>query len=241
MRLDVGAMPSGAPSSLRERIAVLRTEISETARAAGRDPASVALLGVTKTRPHEVVLAAIEAGLGDVGETYVQEARTKFEALPPVRKHFIGHVQTNKARTIVETFDVIQSIDRLEAGLAISRAQRTLGKPVRALLQLNVAPASRYGVAPDQAPALADRLRREGLDVDGVMAIGPLTEDRDEIVRAFRRAAQVFESVGGTTLSLGMSNDWREAIACGSTMVRIGTAIFGPRARRVAPGEEARR
>jgi len=229
MRLDVGAMPSGAPSSLLERIAALRREIAETARAAGRDPASVALLGVTKAQPRATVVAAIEAGLGDVGENYVQEARLKYTALPPVSKHYIGHVQTNKARAIVETFDVVQSVDRLEAGRAIGRAQRALGKRVRTLVQLNVSPTERFGVAPSDASALAARLREEGLEVDGVMAIGPLTGDRSAVVAAFRRAAQAFREVGGTTLSLGMSDDWREAVACGSTMVRLGTAIFGAR------------
>jgi PLP dependent protein len=229
MRLDVGAMPSGAPSSLLERIAALRREIAETARAAGRDPASVALLGVTKAQPRASVVAAIEAGLGDVGENYVQEARLKYAALPPVRKHFIGHVQTNKARAIVEAFDVVQSVDRLEAGRAIGRAQRALGKRVRTLVQLNVSPSERFGVAPGDASALAARLREEGLEVDGVMAIGPLSDDRSAVVDAFRRAAQAFREVGGTTLSLGMSGDWREAVACGSTMVRLGTAIFGAR------------
>lgn len=229
MRLDVGAMPSGAPSSLLERIAALRREIAETARAAGRDPASVALLGVTKAQPRATVVEAIEAGLGDVGENYVQEARLKYTALPPVSKHYIGHVQTNKARAIVETFDVVQSVDRLEAGRAIGRAQRALGKRVRTLVQLNVSPTERFGVAPGDASALAARLREEGLEVDGVMAIGPLTDDRSVVVDAFRRAAQAFREVGGTTLSLGMSDDWREAVACGSTMVRLGTAIFGAR------------
>jgi PLP dependent protein len=229
MRLDVGAMPSGAPSSLLERIAALRREIAETARAAGRDPASVALLGVTKAQPRATVVAAIEAGLGDVGENYVQEARLKYTALPPVSKHYIGHVQTNKARAIVETFDVVQSVDRLEAGRALGRAQRALGKRVRTLVQLNVSPTERFGVAPGDASALAARLREEGLEVDGVMAIGPLTDDRSAVVDAFRRAAQAFREVGGTTLSLGMSDDWREAVACGSTMVRLGTAIFGAR------------
>ena len=229
MRLDVGAMPSGAPSSLLERIVALRREIAETARAAGRDPASVALLGVTKAQPRATVVAAIEAGLGDVGENYVQEARLKYTGLPPVSKHYIGHVQTNKARAIVETFDVVQSVDRLEAGRAIGRAQRALGKRVRTLVQLNVSPTERFGVAPGDASALAARLREEGLEVDGVMAIGPLTDDRSAVLDAFRRAAQAFREVGGTTLSLGMSDDWREAVACGSTMVRLGTAIFGAR------------
>ena len=229
MSVDAGAMQSGAPSSLLERIATLRREIAATAEAAGRDPASVALLGVTKAQPRGAVIAAIDAGLQDVGENYVQEARGKYAGLPAANKHFLGHVQTNKARAIVEIFDVVQSVDRLEAGRALGRAQRALGKRVRMLVQLNVSPTERFGVPPGDARALAARLREEGLEIDGVMAIGPVTDDRSAIMSAFRRAAQAFGEVGGSTLSLGMSGDWREAVACGSTLLRLGTAIFGAR------------
>lgn len=233
MVVDVGATPFGAPSPLGERIAALRAAIDEAARAAGRDPASITLVGVTKTRPRETVLAAIEAGLNDVGETYAQEARTKFTGLPPVRKHFIGHIQTNKARAIVETFDVVQSIDRLEAGVAIARAQQALGKRIKTLLQLDISPTARFGLDPAEAPEIAKRLRdEEGLEIDGVMAIGPLSADRETVLRAFRLAARAAECIGGSTLSLGMTADWREAIVSGSTMVRIGTALFGPRPPR---------
>jgi len=212
------------------RLATMRDGIAEAARRAGRSPGEITLVGVTKTRPREDVLAAIAAGLTDVGENYVQEAREKFAGLT-ARKHFIGHVQTNKAKAIVEAFDVVQAIDRLDAGRAIAKASRALGKPVSALVQINISPEDRFGIAPSEAPALAARLREdEGLRIDGVMAIGPNTLDREAIVRAFRRAAEAFRAVGGTTLSIGMSGDWREAIACGSTMVRIGTAIFGARA-----------
>jgi pyridoxal phosphate enzyme (YggS family) len=216
--------------TLAGRIASMRDGISDAARRAGRAPGEITLVGVTKMRPREDVLAALAAGITDIAENYVQEAREKFAGLA-ARKHFIGHVQTNKAKAIVEAFDVVQAIDRLDAGLAIAKAARSLGKPVSALLQINISPEERFGIEPAEAPALAARLRSdEGLRIDGVMAIGPNTLDRDAIVRAFSRAAETFRAVGGTTLSIGMSGDWREAIACGSTMVRIGTAIFGARA-----------
>jgi pyridoxal phosphate enzyme (YggS family) len=231
MKLEIGAMADGAPNSLAGRIAAMRDRIAECARNVGRAPEDITLVGVTKKQSREAVVAAIEAGLTDVAENYVQEARAKYVDLPPARKHFIGHVQTNKAKAIVETFDVVQSIDRFDAGRAIAKAARALGKPVRALVQINVSPTERFGVAPADAPALAARLRAdEGLDVDGVMAIGPLASDRGEVERAFARAAETFAAVGGTTLSIGMSGDWQEAITCGSTMLRIGTAIFGARA-----------
>lgn len=229
MTLEVGAPPDGASNSLAGRVAAIRDRIAVVARDHGRAPDSVGLLGVTKSQPRDAVVLALEAGLADVGENYVQEARTKYAGLRAC-KHFIGHVQTNKAKAIVDVFDVVESIDRYEAGRAIGRASRALGKPIRTLVQINISPSERYGIDPSEASELASRLREEeGLDVDGVMAIGPLTRDRDAILRAFERAAGAFERVGGATLSLGMSGDFEEAIACGSTMVRLGTAIFGKR------------
>ncbi len=230
MKLEIGPS-AGVPASLVERIASIRAQIADAARAAGRDPATVRLLGVGKKQSRETVFAAVAAGLDEVGENYVQEAQPKLAGLPShVRKHFIGHVQTNKAKAIVETFDVVQSVDRLEAGLALVRAGRTLGRSVTALVQVNISPSERFGIAPAGAADLAVSLREAGLEIDGVMAIGPLTNDRAEIRRAFETAHDAFRRVGGTTLSLGMSGDFREAIACGSTMIRIGTALFGARA-----------
>lgn len=213
-------------STIGERVATLRARVDRVAAAAGRPAGAVAILGVTKTHPREDVLAAIAAGLTHVAENYLQEAREKYVGLPAVTKHFIGHVQTNKAKPIVELFDVVQSVDRLEAGLALAKAARTLGRDLRVLVQVNVSPTDRFGVAPAQAAQLAAQLRDEGLTVDGVMAIGPLEGDVD---RAFATAAEAFAAVGGSTLSLGMSADWERAVARGSTMVRIGTALFGPR------------
>jgi pyridoxal phosphate enzyme (YggS family) len=213
-------------STIGERVAMLRAHVDRVAEAAGRSAGVVTILGVTKTQPREAVLAAVEAGLSDIGENYLQEAREKYVDLPPVTRHFIGHVQTNKAKAIVGLFDVVQSIDRLEAGLAIGKAARSLGRSVRVLVQVNVSPAERFGVAPAGAAALAEQLRSEGLTVDGVMAIGPLEGDVDG---AFALAREAFTAVGGTTLSLGMSADWERAVAFGSTMIRIGTAIFGAR------------
>ena len=213
-------------SPIGEHVATLRARIDRVAAESGRPPGSVALLGVTKTQPREAVLAAIAAGVRNVGENYVQEARDKYVDLPPVRKHFIGHVQTNKAKNIAQLFDVVQSIDRLEAGVALARATIKLGRRLSVLVQVNISPAERFGVLPGGAAHLAAQLRGEGLDVDGVMAIGPLDGDVDE---AFKTAREAFAAVGGKTFSLGMSADWERAVHFGSTMIRIGTAIFGAR------------
>ena len=229
MNAGVGARPAGAPDSLVGRIALVREQLADACLAIGRDPASVRLVGVTKAQPRAAVIEAIEAGVTDIAENYVQEAREKLAGIAGGRRHYVGHVQTNKAKAIVELFDVVQSVDRVEAGRAIAKASRALGKTVATLVQVNVSPTERYGVHPDEALALAEQLRSDGLEVDGVMAIGPVTDDRAVIARSFETALRAFERVGGSTLSLGMSDDWREAVACGSTMVRLGTALFGPR------------
>jgi pyridoxal phosphate enzyme (YggS family) len=211
--------------SVAERYAALRAEV----------PAHVTVVAVSKFQPVEAVAEAIAAGVTDIGENYLQEARAKFPSLPPVRKHFIGHVQTNKAKAIAEAFDVVQSVDRLEAGTALAKAAAGLGKTLPVLVQLNVSPSERFGCPPEQAEALAEQLRAfESLRVDGIMAIGPITGESDQLVRAFETAAQVWRRIGGPVLSIGMSGDWREAVRAGSTMIRVGTTIFGPRPSRPA-------
>jgi PLP dependent protein len=213
-----------------ERYRRLLQAIDSELLACGRRPGIVTLVGVSKKQPLEAVDAAIAAGLTDVGENYVQEARAKFASLPPVRKHFIGHLQTNKAKAVVTLFDVVQSVDRLEAAQALDKAAQAAGKALPVLVQINVSPAERFGCPPAQAGALAEAIRAlPSLRFEGLMAIGPVTPDRDEISRAFHLAAKTFGSVGGTTLSIGMSDDWREAVRAGSTMVRTGTALFGGR------------
>lgn len=211
--------------SIAERYAALRAEV----------PAHVTIVAVSKFQPVEAVREAIAAGVTDIGENYLQEAREKFSSLPPVRKHFIGHVQTNKAKAIAAAFDIIQSVDRLEAGAALAKAAAGLGKSLPVLVQVNISPSERFGCPPQQAEALAEQLRAfESLRVDGVMAIGPITGERDQLLRAFESAAEVWRRVGGPVLSIGMSGDWREAVEAGSTMIRVGTTIFGPRPSRPA-------
>jgi pyridoxal phosphate enzyme (YggS family) len=208
----------------------LLAQVDEELERCGRPRGSVTIVGVSKRQPLERVTAAIGGGLRDVGENYLQEARAKFAHLGSVRKHFIGHLQTNKAKAVAQLFDVVQSVDRIDAGVALARAARALGKELPVLLQLNISPAERFGCPPGEAPKLADELRAlEGLRLDGVMAIGPITSSEDEILRAFEVAAKTFALVGGSTLSIGMSGDWPHAVRAGSTMIRIGTALFGSR------------
>jgi pyridoxal phosphate enzyme (YggS family) len=202
--------------------------------ACGRPAGSVTICGVSKKQPLDLIRSAIAGGLTDIGENYLQEAKLKFPDLPGVRKHFIGHLQTNKAKAVVELFDVVQSVDRIEAGAALDKAAQALGKVLPVLLQVNISPTERFGCPANEAPGLADALRAlPGLRVDGVMGIGPVTDAPDEISGAFDLAAKTFALVGGSTLSIGMSGDWRQAVRAGSTMIRLGTALFG--SRTVAP------
>lgn len=216
--------------SVAERYRALRRAIDEELRRIGRDPSEVTLVGVSKGQSVEAIAAAAGAGLTDIGESYLQEARFKVSALPAVRKHFIGHVQTNKAKAIAAAFDVVQSVDRARVGEALSKAAEEIGKELPVLLQLNISPAERFGCPPAEAERLAESLHRlPGLRLAGVMAIGPLVADREAILRAFELAAKTLGRIGGSTLSIGMSGDWREALLAGSTMLRIGEALFGPR------------
>ncbi len=231
MKLELEAPQSSR--TLRDRMAAIIDELAELKSAAGCSTVPTTILAVTKSQPVAAILDAVDTGIEHIGENYYQEARLKFANLPPVRKHFLGHVQTNKAKGIVECFDVVQSVDRLEAGRALARAARDAGKALPILVQVNISPSERFGVPVECAERLASELRDEdGLHVQGVMAIGPLTQDKEERRRAFERAARVFERLGGRTLSLGMSADWREAVECGSTMIRLGTALFGARGQK---------
>ena len=232
MELALGA-PMNASTTIAERVQRLREEVAEIARSANRNPAEIAIVAVSKLQPRQFVFEAYAAGIRAFGENHVQEAIPKFAGLShSAERHFIGHVQTNKAKRMVAEFDLIQSVDRLEAGLALAKAAREREAPLRVLLQLNISAAERFGVQPEQAPELAERLRAEGLEVAGTMAIGPLTDNPTTIRDAFLRAAEAHQRVGGQILSLGMSADWPIAIACGSTMIRVGTAIFGPRPKK---------
>lgn len=213
-------------ATIAERYVRLRAEV----------PANVTIVAVTKFQPVEAVREAIAAGVSDVGENYVQEARTKYchpEISVGVTKHFIGHIQTNKAKAIAATFDIVQSVDRIEAGLALSKAASALGKRLPVLVQVNISPSERYGCPPEDAERLAEQLRElESLNVQGIMAIGPMTADRERIRAAFDEAALIHRRVGGETLSIGMSGDWMQAVQAGSTMIRVGSTIFGPRPTR---------
>ena len=154
MKLEVGVAPAGAPNSLAGRIDSLRERIAATALRAGRDPETIVLVGITKQQSRATVLEALAAGLDDIGENYLQEARAKYTALPSVRKHFVGHVQTNKARAIVELFDVVQSsTGSMRAARSAERSGRSASACARSC-RSTFPPASGSGSRRPRRPSL---------------------------------------------------------------------------------------
>jgi pyridoxal phosphate enzyme (YggS family) len=229
--------------TVQERLRAVNERIAAAARSAGRNPSSVCLVAVSKTFPAAAVDAAHAAGQFAFGENYVQEAIDKIDALQRLRSrlewHFIGPIQSNKTRPIAEHFDWVQSVDRLKVAQRLSE-QRPAGlAPLNVLLQVNISgEASKSGATPVEVDALArevDRLPR--LKLRGLMAIPEPDPDPVRQRAPLAAMSELFErmrsgGLGFDTLSMGMSADLESAVLEGSTMVRIGTAIFGERERK---------
>ena len=222
-------------STIADNLTALAARIHNAAQAAGRDPASVRLLAVSKTKPASAIREIYAAGVRDVGENYLQEALAKQQELRdlPLIWHFIGPIQSNKTKAIAEHFDWVHSVDRLKIAQRLSE-QRPAGLPaLNICLQVNVSGEdSKSGCAPADLPALAkDVAALPNLRLRGLMAIPEPTEDRAAQEAAFASLNQLQASLGLglDTLSMGMSHDLEAAIAQGATWVRIGTALFGAR------------
>jgi len=229
---------------------VVRARIRAAAIAAGRDPAGIALVAVSKTFPAADVLAALAAGQRDFGENYVQEALAKMDAVAaalarqgpsaaPPQWHFTGPIQSNKTRAIAERFDWVHGVDRLKTAQRLSESRPPERAPLQVCIQVNVGgEASKGGVAPEDAEALAVEIARlPRLRLRGLMTIPRPTDDvsaQRSQFRAMRELRDRLERNGLSldTLSMGMSDDLEAAIAEGATMVRIGRAIFGERSRQ---------
>lgn len=222
-----------------EKVAGIRDCIARAAERAGRHPDGVTLIAVSKTHPAEVVERVVRAGVGELGENRVQEAAAKRPHVSNARWHLIGPLQRNKARLALETFDVIHTIDRPEIGdrLQFLLAKHWPGRTIDVLLEINVGDEhQKAGVRPDEAVELLDNIRRHrGLRVCGLMAIPPYDVDPEAsrpYFIALRRLRDRLEQDVGVALpelSMGMSHDFEIAVEEGATMVRVGTAIFGPR------------
>jgi len=227
-----------APQFLPANLAAFREKIAAAARRAGRAPESVTLVGVTKTHPPEIVLAARAAGLTDFAENYLQEALPKVAAVPRAGTvwHFIGQLQANKTRTVAETFDWVHTIDRLKLAERLSAQRGFHGPPLNVLVQVRLADEpGKGGVAIDELPALARAIAvLPRLVLRGLMCVPPPSEDPGVQRGYFAKLRRLRDDLnaGGLrldALSMGMSADFEAAIQEGATHIRIGTALFGSR------------
>jgi len=219
--------------ALPERLAQVRAELAR------RAPQQITIVAVTKGFGTEAIRAALDAGLADIGENRVQEAVQKQDALANltgVRWHLIGHLQRNNARVVAGRFDLVHSLDSLELARELDRRSGG-GAPQRVLLQVNVArEAQKSGCALEDAPMLARQIAAlEHLRLEGLMTLAPLTDDEDVQRRTFRGLRDLRDRIKEEdgvwlpTLSMGMSDDYASAVLEGATVIRLGTALFGPR------------
>ncbi|CCO08762.1 YggS family pyridoxal phosphate-dependent enzyme [Desulforamulus hydrothermalis] len=223
--------------SIATNLAVIQKQIMASALKVNRDPASVKLIAVTKNVPAAGAIAAVAAGVADLGENRVQELCRKYPAVAGARWHMIGHLQSNKVKSVVGKVALVHSLDRWSLALELNRRSQEAGLVTPVLVQVNVAgEATKYGLPVDEvADFVAEAAALPGIAIQGLMTVAPLVEDPEEVRPVFRQLRQMaaqLKAVPGVKmeqLSMGMTNDFPVAIEEGSTMVRIGTAIFGSR------------
>ena len=224
--------------SIRDNYIRLQNEIAELAVSRKRNPGDVRIIAVSKTFSAAAVQEAIDAGMKVFGENKVQEAKRKIPGLVgDFSFHLVGHLQSNKARDAVGLFDLIHSIDTFGTAERVDAEAGRRGKRQKILIQVNTSGEnSKSGVAPERAADLAGRvILLKNLELLGLMAIAPFTDEEEPVRKSFRAARETLDTINGVLkldlreLSMGMSSDFRIAIEEGSTMVRIGTALFGQR------------
>jgi pyridoxal phosphate enzyme (YggS family) len=228
--------PQFSPTALQSVLA----RIAQAAARAGRDPASVRLLAVSKQQPESMVRAAAAAGQREFGENYVQEGADKVDALadvPGLVWHFIGQLQANKTREVAARFDWVHTVDRERIAARLSAQRPHHAPPLQVLLQVRLADeAGKGGVTPTEVPALATAVAAlPRLQLRGLMCIPPPAADLEAQRAPFRRLRELLDALNSAghrldTLSMGMSDDLEAAVLEGATIVRVGTAIFGRRA-----------
>ena len=229
------------PENIQSRLERVKERIEAAALSAGRDPKTVKLVAVSKTVPVDRIRAAIKAGATDLGENYVQEGREKIEALKGERIlwHFIGHLQSNKAKYAVKLFDLIHSIDSPKLAKELHKRARALGKVQQILIQVNISgEETKSGIDTERALELVREVSLfENLAIRGLMTMPPFFNAPDKVRPYFRALKDLQDiirkgaipNVEMTELSMGMTGDFEAAIQEGATLVRIGTAIFGER------------
>lgn len=217
-------------TSIAENIASVQRRIALAARRSGRRPEHVTLVAITKGADAAAVREAHAAGLRDFGENRLQEAQGKLAALSDIRAattwHMVGHVQTNKARSCIDLFDIIHSIDSIHLGEALDRRAEA---PVAGFLEVNVTKeATKHGFSPEDLPGAFEGLSRlRHLDIRGLMTVAPMARDPETARPIFHELRELANRLGLAGLSMGMTNDFEVAVEEGATLVRIGGAIFG--------------
>jgi pyridoxal phosphate enzyme (YggS family) len=225
-------------TQIAANLQTVKTNINRAAERSGRNPRDIILVSVSKTFPAEAVEAAVSAGATDIGESRIQEATKKIDRLGAItRWHLIGHLQSNKARKAVRYFDLIQSLDSVKLADKVSQEAAEFNKRIDCLIEMNSSgEESKFGFPPEDTLRAAEKIiALPGIRLCGLMTIGPWTTDEGCIKKAFDFTRKTFEEMQKqlgeqiTVLSMGMSSDYELAIEFGSTMVRVGTAIFGAR------------
>ena len=218
--------------TIEQNIQKLQHRIARACEKAGRSPNEVTLVAVSKTVEADIIEAAFNAGLRHFGESRVQEATSKIEKLqklkPDIVWHMVGHLQTNKAKTAASFFDIIHSVDSLKLAETLNNSSQ---RKLRVLIQVNVADeATKSGFALSEINEAVRQIGRlPNLKIEGLMTIAPWVSDTEEVRPAFRQLRQLRDALGLRHLSMGMTDDFEIAIEEGTTLVRIGRAIFGER------------
>jgi hypothetical protein len=222
--------------SIRENLLRVRERIEAAAARAGRDPACVQLVAVSKTQPAEAVREAYEAGQRLFGENYAQELRDKAQLLadlPDLRFHFIGRLQRNKAKYVAPVASMMESLDDLDVARELAKRAAAAVRALRTLVEVNLGEEQKGGVPESELASFVEQVRALGaLRLDGLMCIPPFSDDAERSRPYFARLRELAERLGLAVLSMGMSTDYEVAIEEGATLVRVGTAIFGPRSYR---------
>lgn len=224
-----------------QNVRAIMQQVRDTALQAGRDPSEVQVMAVTKTVDPVLVNAAIGAGITLLGENKAQELCAKYDSYHKdgVQIHFIGHLQTNKVRQIVDKVSMVESVDSIKLAREIDRHCAAIGKVMDVLLEVNIGrEENKTGIFPELLPALLEEAGKlERIRVRGLMTIPPVCETEEEVLQYFSQMRQLFidikqkkyDNISMEILSMGMSADYLAAVRCGSNIVRIGTAMFGQR------------
>lgn len=225
-------------NAIIENIATIKSRIKNSAEFSGRNPNEIKLLLATKTVSASNIISALEAGETLIGENKVQELKDKFEELKnsPHKTHFIGHLQTNKIKEVIQYTDCIQSVDRLELAEKLQRRLEFENKTIEVFIQVNTSyEESKFGISPEKALTFAQQLKQlDRLNIKGLMTIGLFSAETEKVRKCFQllrniQLQMLEKDLPIHDLSMGMSNDLETAIEEGSTIIRVGTAIFEKR------------